>query len=418
MYRILQGQITFTSQHQHVLRETVMDEKSPGTILRDFGTFLTYFQEQRRPLTDKHQLKLKDLSTLNARMTHPIAHGLRRPQQKSFPHLNGLYLLLRASGLTYVDSAGKTPVLVVDEALYEVWQAMNPAECYGTLLETWLLRGRPEIIGEHDSAWRTVPDTFGEWGYFFTQIPDVGLAVAGNQLADERIRFFLGWHHLGLLELFGLVNVWPAPPQPGKAWLVERVARTPLGDALLGLLYAKFFSDFDNILALEDADDSVSFGALQPVLQPYCPAWQTVLRPPDVIFREGLYVFKVVLWKGVWWRIAISADCVLDDLAYAILRAVKFGSDHLHRFSYQNRYGVWKAVNHSYMEEGPWTDEVRIGDLPLRIGQTMDYLFDFGDSWHFAVTLERIDLVDATMQKATILEAHGTPPEQYAPYES
>ena len=416
MFRIPQGQIKFTAAHRQILKATVIDEDRPGTILRDFAVFLAYFRERRRSLTGKQRLKLKDLAALNTRLVHPIVLGLTRPQQKSYPHINGLYLLLRASGLTFIDSTGKTPALVVDEALYDPWQALSPTERYFALLETWLLRGRPQIIGEYDSAWRIIPETIGGWGYIFLQIPDAGLAIAGNPVMDDRLRFSLGWHNLGLLELFGLLDVRHGVPQPGEGWRVERIFRTPLGDALLSNLLTGFFNDFDNILALEQ-DGTIQSGVLQPVLQPYFPAWQNVLHPPDAVFREGVYIFKVSLWKDLWRRIAIPAEQTLGGLAYAIRRSVDFDSDHLEQFSYQNRYGVWEHVNHPYMDEGPWTDEVRVGDVPLGIGQAMEYLFDFGDNWEFIIALERIDPPDAGMHEAVILEAYGEPPEQYPTYE-
>ena len=89
---------------------------------------------------------------------------------------------------------------------------------------------------------------------------------------------------------------------------------------------------------------------------------------------------------------------------------------HLHQFSYQNRFGVWESVHHSYMDEGPWTDEVLVGDVPLRVGQTMFYIFDFGDWWKFSVALERID-PDMQIKKSTVLQEHGEPPGQYRRWE-
>ncbi|MFO7684342.1 MAG: plasmid pRiA4b ORF-3 family protein, partial [Chloroflexota bacterium] len=95
-----------------------------------------------------------------------------------------------------------------------------------------------------------------------------------------------------------------------------------------------------------------------------------------------------------------------------ILKSVKFDNDHLHQFSYQNRFGTIERVNHSYMDEGPYTDERQIGDLPLRIGQTMVFLFDFGDNWEFDVTLEEVD-EEKTLAKPVILESKGAAPPQY-----
>ena len=43
------------------------------------------------------------------------------------------------------------------------------------------------------------------------------------------------------------------------------------------------------------------------------------------------------------------------------------------------------------MDEGPWADEIPVGTLPLEPGQTMQLLYDFGDSWKFTVKLERIE---------------------------
>jgi hypothetical protein len=65
------------------------------------------------------------------------------------------------------------------------------------------------------------------------------------------------------------------------------------------------------------------------------------------------------------------------------------------------------------MEEEPLTSEVYIGEVSLRLGASITYLYDFGDRWEFDVRLERIDPVDRSMRKARILERHGDAPEQY-----
>jgi hypothetical protein len=302
-------------------------------------------------------------------------------------------------------------VLVVDEAVYQAWQGLNPTERYCTLLETWLLRGHPEIIGERGRGWFRIPDTFGELPWFFQRIPDDGLRVAGDKEAEDLIRYWPGWHNLGLLELFGLIAIEPAPPEPGKGWGIERIDRTPWGDALVALLHAGFFGDIDNILALE-SEDKVLFGVLQPTLQPYFPEWKTNLSVPEWAFREGAHVFKVTLWEGLWRRIAVPADEPLEELASAILDAVEFDHDHLHTFEYRNRFGTTERINHYYMDEGPWTSEVLVGDTPLNIGQAMTFVFDFGDWWEFEVTLERVD-PGMALKKPVVLEAEGEAPEQY-----
>jgi len=320
---------------------------------------------------------------------------------------------VRASGLTCIEETSRKPLLVVDDAVYRVWENLNPTERYCTLLETWLLRGHPEIIGERGRGWFRVPETFRDCQWFFHRIPDEGMPVAGEKEAEDSLRYWPGLHNLGLLELFGLVSVQHGALEPGKGWRIEQINRTPLGDALLALLQAEFFSDFNNILQLE-SEEKMPFGVLQPVLQPYLPEWRNNLVVPEWAFREGTHVFKVSLGR-IWRRIAIPADETLDALASAILNAVEFDHDHLYEFLYQNRFGVLERVNHPDMDEGPWTDKVLVGDVPLRVGQTMTYVFDFGDWWEFEVTLERVD-PDMVIEKPVVLEKHGEPPAQYGWY--
>ena len=127
---------------------------------------------------------------------------------------------------------------------------------------------------------------------------------------------------------------------------------------------------------------------------------------------RGKVHFQVSL-EYLWRRIAIPAAQTLDALASIIPDAIEFSHDHLYMFSYQNRFGVLESVTHPFLEEEPWTSEVKVGDLPLRVGQTMTYLYDFGDQWEFDVTLERIDPPDASIRKPLIVEGYGAPPEQY-----
>lgn len=410
MYGFSLQDIEFLSEHKKVLGELTIQESSPGTILRDFEALLDYLKEIDLPITGTHQLPLRVLPEINARLTYPLQLGLKRPQQKSYPHIHGLYLLVRASGLTWVGGTGKKPLLHVDMDIYQEWESLNYTERYGALLETWLLRGDPEIIGEGFSRMFLVSENFRGWVSFFTKIPDEGLQVAGSREAEFWLPHTPGWHNLGLLELFGLIDVQHGSPEPGKGWRIERVHRTQLGNALLALLQTEFFTDFDNILKLED-EQEIPIGVLQPVLQPYWAEWKNHLSHPKHVFREGTHIFKVS-WGRVWRRIAIPDSQTLDALANTIINAFEFDHDHLYRFSYKNRFGALEKIYHPFMDEGPWTNKVLVGDVPLLSGQTMVYLYDFGDQWEFDVTLEQVDR-DMVIKQPVIIESHGESPKQY-----
>jgi hypothetical protein len=164
-----------------------------------------------------------------------------------------------------------------------------------------------------------------------------------------------------------------------------------------------------------EKDEKAEVGRLQALLQPYFPEWKRTLSIPKRGFLEGTYIFKVSLGR-LWFLIAIPAGYSLESLSSFILNTVEFDYDHLYQFKYENPFGALERVNHPYMDEGPWADDVLIGNLPLRIGQEMTYLYDFGDNWEFEVTLEQVDL-DKKIEKPVLLERHGKPPKQYPPYE-
>lgn len=409
MRKVSFERLEVSSVHSQVLKEAVISDSRPGTILKDFDTFLNYLRKQELPVAGTHQLPRNVMAEMNARLTHPIQLRLKRPQQKSYPHLHGLYLLMRASGLACVGGTGKL-FLSVDKGIHQVWENLNPTERYCTLLESWLLRGKPEIIGEGRRGPLLIPDNFQAWSILFGRMPKKGLQVAGTRDAEYLLRYMPGWHNLGLLELFGLIAIQPGSPIEGKGWQIERIDRTAFGSALLALLFAKFFRNINLILKLEE-ERKVPVGALQSVLQPYFPDWKNNLSIPEWAFREGTHIFKVSLGR-LWFRIAIPANCTLESLASAILSAVKFDYDHLYHFSYENPFGALEMINHPYMDEGPWTSDVMVGDVPLRVGQGMNYLYDFGDNWEFDVTLEGVD-PDRAVEKPVLLETHGKPPEQY-----
>jgi hypothetical protein len=66
-----------------------------------------------------------------------------------------------------------------------------------------------------------------------------------------------------------------------------------------------------------------------------------------------------------------------------------------------------------YCENGPYVDEVNIGELELFEGQRILYLFDYGDSWEFNIVLEKIDSSSPLPLNPKIVEKKGNAPEQY-----
>ena len=387
-----------------ILDGQTIDANGSGTVLRDFARLLAAIPPEGIEITPAGRVpKVRFMTQLNQQLARPFAHGLKRPQPKSYPNVSGLYLLLRAAGLGRIQG---DRLLVPDEHMLAAWHRLNPTEQYFTLLESWLRRGSPEILGEHVGLFY---NTIDEWGKFHLVIPEDGLQIAGDYDRYHYINYSPGLPNLALMEIFGLLTLQHGSPEPGVGWRVERAERTPFGDALLARL-------FDYLATEQDKEDAVAaqqpFGRLQPAFEPLFPDWKANLSLPEARFVDGQHVFKVSLGR-IWRRIAVPAALTLDDLAGAILDAYAFDYDHLYRFSWENRFGLTVHVHHPAMDESPFTDEVRVGDLPFASGDAMSYLYDFGDNWEFTVLLERVDPADRRRKRPVLLESRGKAPEQY-----
>ena len=405
--------LKLTQEKEEALRSTVINQQGPGTILTDFQAFLSFVDEAPVLLTPKHMLSMSVLAPLNERMTRPLQHGLRRPQQKAFPHINGLYLLMRASGLTYVDVTGKKPVLMIDAEVFDTWNRLNPTERYFSLWETWLLRASPDIIDENSSmAYYTHPTN---WRALSLSISGKDLKSTSGISLTEGLTLLMPQYNLAMMELFGLVSVDTGIPMERTGWQIDGIRHTTFGNGLLALV-TTYMHDIENLARLA-LFNTIPCGTLQPQIQPYFPEWQNNLITSQNQFREGIFVFKAALKKTLWRRLAIPADCTLDELSVAILAAYDFDNDHLYEFIYPHRSGIPERTFHPSMDEGPWADEVLIGELPIQRGSSMVYHFDFDDDWRFEVTLEKIDVENETIKEPTMLEQHGEAPEQYPSYE-
>jgi Plasmid pRiA4b ORF-3-like protein len=408
-----------TSVHEHCLRDQVITDEQPGTVLRDFQVLLDFLGAGGVEATGKYNLlPIKFIDELDRCLCRPLRLELKRPQLKSHPYLMGLNLLLRASGLSRVDGAGAKSRLVLDPVMLDQWDRLNPTERYFHLLEAWLRLGSPEMVGERGSFFGSLMSSvLHEW----QRLPEEGRRFNHDK---PRELYFSGvgrdFYLVALMDLFGLLEV-EHPRRPIAPWAPAGLKHTSFGDAVFALI----FSHFGFFLGLrfqqeqEQDDDQVeetpegpSFGAWQPYFQPYFPDWRNTLEFPPFEPRDGTFIFRISLGK-VWRRIAVPADATLDDLVALVLHSVNFDSDHLYEFTYRDRLGTEASIKHPAMDEGPWTDEILIGKLPLEPGQTMKLTYDFGDNWVFDVKLERIDPPGAKAKPPRIMERHGKSPEQY-----
>jgi len=423
------------AEQQRLLCDTVYGADSPGPILHDFQTLLDFIGSQGIEASGKFDLlPIKILPTLNLHMRSKVEVDLERGQLRSYPNLQGLYLLARATGLIVVAAHNTKRKLVVEPASLQSWQSLNPTEQYFSLLDAWLTKASRDMIGEDrgffdhmlDSA-TSIWERVGESGKQFS-VND--RANQGNWFAMSSIAY-----SLAMPGLFGLVEIKQGKAIKGRSWIPASMRQTAFGQAVFRVLQTlsarrHYSGSLEEFLLLKphvakrdaetdaDTDDDTSdpqvvrFDELQELFGPYVPAWKNSLCLSFGGFREGLFVFRVSYAKA-WSRIAIPAKATLQDLADAILDAMDFDDEHLWAFSLRDRFGSPMKIEHPFAEpEDLVGDEVRIGDIPLCIGQTMEFQYDYGDDWRFQVLLEKID-APTRAKKYKITESVGRPPRQY-----
>ncbi|MBC6429689.1 plasmid pRiA4b ORF-3 family protein [Nostoc sp. HG1] len=409
----IRDKLPLTEDKKQLLQQQTISQNTPGTILRDFQTILEFLQPNGVEVSSTyHQLSLKYLQQLNSQLSYPIDINLKRPVQKSYPYIHGLYFLLRTSGLSQVITEGKNSKLVLDQNILQVWQGLNPTEQYFTLLESWLVWGESELLGDQrdmfDQAYRCL--------LFWNNLPSSGFKI-NNYSEQDKLVYYPGFHNLALLHLFGLIELTLGKPQAAKSWRFTHVNPKDWGNALMAVL-----TESRSNIQVEDyatfrLDFRIAFDNLKPYLQPYFPEWSQTLVIAEGGFTEGVYIFKATL-QNAWRRIAIPSYFNLDEVASAIVQAFDFDPEHLYRFIQKDRLGRTLEFNHPVVEIPPDTCDFRLGDLSLEVGRHLQFIFDLLQEWEFDLYVEKIEPANEKMKKPKILESHGESPEQYGEEES
>ena len=423
-----------------LLQNLKIDDTQPGTLLHDFQIMLDVFHSKEQKLTATQQIPLSVIREINPRLKNPMDVRLKRSQQNSYPRIEGLYLLLRASGLTSLRTKGKTARLIFDEEWLEQWNQFNPTEKYCHLLESWIIRGYEEILGGHANAFG-ISRTLDKIMTGYRQITAKGMKIKSYKHFRQEFSFYPQTYNLALMELFGMVKIIEGKPVDGDGWQVKKVERTKLGEALLAALFHAIYQpddevddddmedflgnlfnlddDFDDeddieepVLSEDEPEQPMQFSMLQPLLQEYFPAWQKTIEPPHREIMVGKFTFKVSLANQWSATISLDGEQPMDSLASAILSAVQFDNDHLYEFTYKSRFGKQVSIPHPYSAEIYSTEEIAIGLPGFKPGTQLKFIFDFGDWWEFDVVLEDYN-PDKRTKKVEIISTTGEAPEQY-----
>ena len=425
--------IVLAEADRAVIAAVAAAAEPPGSIVRDFDTLLDFVGENGMPVSPKeYDLGIARLAELNSRLTHPTPTGLSRGRQISYPHIDGLHLLLLVSKLGKLDRSRPTARLVLDSGLLATWRLLNPIERYFALLERWWsLSEIHQGHGELEALRQT------EYRHAFLRSQRQGNSRDEREHGTRGIWWRLvGMKQIALLQMFGMLDIVSLRAEPGEGWKIRRMRSTPWG-LTASASYLQAFR-YTSVGALEEwldssdaetdeddasegtetqtaEDDRPAFHYWADAVLPLFPAWQHVLGEPaaEEPFR-GSCTLKVSLGEHAWRRIVLPAESTFDDLALFVLQAFKFDDEHLYEFRFRDQYAARRTLSDSrYNEaEDEYADALTLGAAHLFARQFIELQYGFGSEWRFQLLVEALD-ASTSVTSPVVLESQGRAPRQY-----
>ena len=131
--------------------------------------------------------------------------------------------------------------------------------------------------------------------------------------------------------------------------------------------------------------------------------------------RPSIYQLKITLTgiePAIWRRIQVPSTIPLCCLHDAFQAALGWTDSHLHQFEKDGKY--WGVPDDGFEDDIEVIDESRVPvSRVLRAeGETMVYVYDFGDNWRHQVVLERVVPSETPTKPVCVAGERRCPPEE------
>jgi Plasmid pRiA4b ORF-3-like protein len=188
------------------------------------------------------------------------------------------------------------------------------------------------------------------------------------------------------LHLFGFITLKTGKPEPCKGWNILEICKNK--DALP--LAQKIFEFRENMYSIEDRNEWLK--CFRNHIKPLLPDWNQILVTSKKTLGSDVITFSVrEKWTKARRVIALPGSFTLHDLGLLIVQVFQIlDDDHGYVFEYKDDIGRCVRNYHPWMEDddkGAFADEVTLSDLPLDQGDSLKFLFDFGSSKYFDLTI-------------------------------
>ena len=332
-------------------------DTEPTPLLRDFTTFLQYFNEHHVALTKTNEfIPRKDLFEINKEMTHPTPGTSARTIQPIYIQLHFFYHLALAGKLFQKTARGNQEAFEPTGRL-QAYEELKPAEKFFFLLETFWMDADWDIIGSGSGfpPSRYVSDVLALLGQ---QKPGMKILLQGgawNDTKPEIAMLLFSWDYfLIYFSLFGFWKVVPDKEVMDRSEYRREFIAQAITPSAFGIQLARKLSQNRDIYQWNkplrqllgpsySKNKKRKQGSSDDGLQaePFLLPFQSLFLPGELqrtfprgsrAFRDGIYVFKAVVAPKKSRRIELGATKSLLDLHLAIQDALNFDDDHLFSF--------------------------------------------------------------------------------------
>jgi hypothetical protein len=375
------------------------------TIVENTNRVLFYIQNNKILATKGRQyFAIKHIKDLNSILVDPIDVFSTRPAQKTYPNINGIYLILSTMGMLSFKVSKKETLMIVNEKLLKSWQKLNHIEQYFTLLENWLIHSKPYDTIEANRNSLSLAEVIS----FFTY---------GKNYSTERMienfSFFPAYYNISLSKMFGFIKIVSVSPNKKIRWNIIDIQLNPLVKQILELMKPK-----NEHALMELIFNPPTRGYIKEIFSPYCKDFKNILKYKKEKDKNGIFRLKVSLGK-VYRTIDITSEVNFQGLASTILELFDFDNDHLYEFKFLNSFAQQASIVHPdiSLDDGfAWADEFYLKKLPLEEENSFKFIFDFGDSWEFDILIEKI-IEGKTIDDFKLIKSVGKAPKQYLDYD-
>lgn len=380
----------------------------PSLILADFRMYLSYLSSHKIKLTKANgYFTKKDLRAMYGPLQEGKGEVEPHGTQTGYPILNLFYHLSIELDFIRVIRTPTTASAMIHTEQINRFSELTDTEQYVTLLKAfWSEMDWGILQGEKWGKVPFIPSLFEE----LDECPaDETLELARykdlNNIVKDYGHFIHYFDYFGLWK-FELDEMKTNVPDKPKRTVARTITLTPFFKKVKDALSETWSSEGDERLhqSLDLLSELLDFPVeikemLNPVatqketeslvsmLRPMFPTGEleTVIEKNAPEFVSGTYHFKVKMSSAGAEYLHLSSTQTLLDLHHSIQRAFGLFEDHLYAF-YMDGKKFGKNAYHSPLDfQGPYVDEVKIGELCLHKGQSFLYLYDFGDEWEYYI---------------------------------